>query len=61
MKTDKLHAGAEFPSLPVTSVDGETIDISKPTGNADWQMVVVYRGRHCPMCTKFLNKLTDYR
>ena len=24
-------------------------------------VVVVYRGRHCPLCTKFLNKLAEYR
>ncbi len=61
MKTDKLHAGADFPSLPATGQDDAVVDISKPTGNADWQMVVVYRGRHCPMCTKFLNSLAGFR
>ncbi len=61
MKTDKLHAGAEFPALPVQSRDDGVVDISKPTGTADWQMVVVYRGRHCPMCTKFLNNLATFR
>lgn len=61
MNTKKLHAGAVFGLLPVTNLDGETIDISKPTGGADWQMVVVYRGRHCPLCTKFLNNLASYR
>lgn len=24
-------------------------------------MVVVYRGRHCPLCTKYLNQLEDYK
>ena len=61
MNTKKLHAGADFDALPMTNLDGDTIDISKPTGDADWQMVVVYRGRHCPLCTKFLNKLTEFR
>ena len=61
MKTDKLHAGAEFPSLPAKDRDENTVDISKPTGDADWQMVVVYRGRHCPLCTKFLTGLAGYR
>ncbi|MEM7704363.1 MAG: redoxin domain-containing protein [Pseudomonadota bacterium] len=61
MKTEKLHAGAAFPRLRVQSPEGETIDISKPTGKADWQMVVVYRGRHCPLCTKFLNNLAGFR
>ncbi len=61
MNTKKLHAGAAFDALPATNLDGDTIDISKPTGDADWQMVVVYRGRHCPLCTKFLNNLAQYR
>lgn len=59
--TPKLAAGAAFPALEVTNLDGETVDISRPTGEADWQMVVVYRGQHCPMCTKFLNKLAGFR
>ncbi len=61
MKTEKLHAGAEFSPLHVHDQSGETVDISKPSGDADWQMVVVYRGWHCPMCTKFLDNLAGYR
>ena len=61
MKTDKLHAGADFPALTATDLQGNTTDISKPTGDADWHMVVVYRGRHCPLCTKFLNNLAGFR
>ena len=61
MKTSKLHAGAEFQPLPVRNGQDEVVDISKPTGDADWQMVVVYRGRHCPLCTKFLNNLAGFR
>ena len=58
--TSKIRAGAEFPSLPATTLKGETVDLSKPTGGADWHMVVVYRGQHCPLCTKYLNKLDAY-
>ncbi len=61
MKTQKLHAGAEFPALPATGREDRVVDISEPTGDADWQMVVVYRGRHCPLCTKFLNALAGFR
>ena len=61
MYTNKLHAGAEFRPLTAYEMDGAPVDISKPTGNADWQMVVVYRGRHCPLCTKFLNGLAGFR
>ncbi|MEM7431046.1 MAG: redoxin domain-containing protein [Pseudomonadota bacterium] len=61
MKANKLHAGAKFAPLPVNNLGGDTVDISKPIGDTDWQMVVVYRGRHCPMCTKFLNNLAGFR
>ncbi len=57
MTTYKLQAGAVFPSLEVADADGTVRDISKPTGDCDWMMVVVYRGRHCPMCTRYLNRL----
>ncbi len=58
--TNKLHAGSTFPALPVQSLDGEAVDVSKPQGNADWHMLVVYRGRHCPLCTKYLNQLEGF-
>ncbi len=61
MNSDKLIAGAKFQQVFVRSPSDENVDISKPTGGSDWQMIVVYRGRHCPLCTKFLNNLTDYR
>ena len=58
--TRKVEAGAAFPSLVVYGRDGAQHDISKPTGGADWHMVVVYRGRHCPLCTRYLNMLEDH-
>ena len=61
MMTSKLHAGDEFPALPVHNRDGGKVDISQPADGCDWQMVVVYRGRHCPLCTRFLNGLGGYR
>ena len=61
MNTSKLHAGAEFQPLRVYDQNDALADISKPAGDTDWQMVVIYRGRHCPLCTKFLNNLAGYR
>lgn len=59
MYTNKIHSGAVFPALPVQNLDGETMDISKPGGDADWRMIIVYRGVHCPLCTMYLNKLEE--
>ncbi len=60
MSNTKIEAGAAFPSLPVRNGDDQLVDISKPQGDAAWQMVVVYRGRHCPLCTKYLNRMPEY-
>jgi len=57
MTTDTLQAGAAFPALNGPDAEGAVRDISKPTGGKDWNLVVVYRGKHCPMCTRYLNAL----
>lgn len=59
--TQKLHAGAKFPSLQVMSLRDEKIQLGKPRNDADWQLVIVYRGRHCPLCTKYLNELARFK
>jgi len=62
MKTDytkKLHAGAKFPEMDVTLLNGEVKSLATPDNGMDWKMVVVYRGRHCPLCTRYLNHLQD--
>ena len=61
MKTAKITAGSRFPFVEVKDLNGGTVDIGKPTDGADWKMVVVYRGRHCPLCTKYLNNLEGFR
>ena len=62
MKQDKILAGSPFPTIAVDGLDGRrNEDIGKPTGGAEWKMVVVYRGRHCPLCTKYLNELEAYK
>ncbi len=61
MTTFKFEAGSEFPSISKSTLEGETRDLSKPCAGKDWQMLVVYRGRHCPLCTRFLNELTHFK
>ncbi|MEM9462834.1 MAG: redoxin domain-containing protein [Myxococcota bacterium] len=60
MNTPAIGPGSEFPPLPAANLDGTTTDISKPAQGADWTMVVVYRGQHCPLCTRYLNRLTSF-
>jgi len=59
--TNKLHAGSEFPELAATLLSGEQVQLGKPQNGADWQLVLVYRGRHCPLCTKYLNQLETFK
>jgi len=56
-----LTAGSLFPKLTVTDLEENTIELGKISANADWKMVVVYRGKHCPLCTKYLNLLETYK
>ncbi|MGR5238752.1 peroxiredoxin-like family protein [Vibrio alfacsensis] len=57
MTASKFKAGERFPSISLPTFDGSTIELGKPTENADWRLVVVYRGKHCPLCTRYLNEL----
>lgn len=55
MTDSKPRVGVPVDEMQFATVDGGTIAI----GNAKdrWSMLFVYRGRHCPRCKKFLNKL----
>jgi len=59
--TQKLHAGSQFPELFSTLLTGDKVRLGTPKNEADWQLVIVYRGRHCPLCTRYLNQLEHYR
>ena len=60
MASPKISAGAPFPECIVQNTQGEAVDISQPQGNAEWRMVVVYRGQHCPICKKYLKQLDEF-
>lgn len=52
-----LSAGAPFPAFNLPTLGGGSTAIG---GQRDkWQLVVVYRGKHCPLCKKFLTKLNE--
>ncbi|WP_160061098.1 peroxiredoxin-like family protein [Psychromonas sp. L1A2] len=61
MTHSAIAAGSPFPSLLVKDLDGASVDLSTISDNADWKMVVVYRGKHCPLCTKYLNLLETFK
>ncbi|MCO1336345.1 redoxin family protein [Microbulbifer sp. OS29] len=58
MGNTKLAAGIDFPIIEVSRLGGGRLVLGKPEGSFPWQMVVVYRGKHCPLCTKYLRALS---
>lgn len=56
----KLNAGDVFPKLSVPVLNGDSVTLGAPEGDATWQAVFVYRGKHCPLCTKYLNQIESY-
>ncbi len=59
--TKKLHPGDDFPVIEAKLLSGETLNLAKPQHGLDWKMVVVYRGQHCPLCTRYLNELEQLK
>lgn len=54
---NSLKAGSAFPVITVPQHGGGEVKLGQPQNGLDWQMVVVYRGKHCPMCTSYLKEL----
>ncbi len=50
----KLRAGSTLPPLTLPAVGGGELRVG---GTGAWQMLVVYRGKHCPLCKKYLKTL----
>ena len=50
----KLAAGDALPALTIPRLGGG--DICPATGG-QWQLFVVYRGKHCPLCKTYLKTL----
>ncbi|QUJ78157.1 redoxin domain-containing protein [Sulfitobacter albidus] len=53
--TDKPRVGVAIPKMTFARVDGSSRAIGSPTER--WTMLFVYRGKHCPRCKRYLNKL----
>ena len=50
----KLRSNAIFPDMRWDRVgDGQVA----PASGDGWRMLVIYRGRHCPLCKKYLKTL----
>ena len=58
MTATKPRVGANIDQLSFPSVDGEG-SISVGQTKDRWTLLFVYRGRHCPRCKRYLNKLNE--
>lgn len=59
MTVSTLQAGQPFPDVTTPKWGGGSVDLGKPRDGHDWKLVVVYRGKHCPLCTKYLQTLNE--
>ena len=57
MTNAKPLVGETFPKITVPQLGGGQLDLGSPANGRDWQLVVVYRGKHCPICTRYLKEL----
>lgn len=51
-----LSSAQPFPQTSVARHGGGAITLGKPE-TADWQLIFVYRGIHCPICRQYLTDL----
>eukprot|EP00887_Chlorella_sp_A99_P005179 scaffold1.g5179.t1 len=51
----KLKPGIALPHVTLPTTEGGRVELGAPTGR--WQMIVVYRGKHDPLCVTYLAAL----
>lgn len=59
MKSLKLFSSDTFPEMKLKTINGVEVSLGRPQSPFSWQMIIVYRGQHCPLCTKYLEELTQ--
>lgn len=51
---DRITPGSLMPTISLPTVGGGEVMLG---GEGRWQVAIVYRGRHCPLCRKYLKQL----
>lgn len=57
----KLSSGGVIPSYTLPLVQGGSVTLGKTDNPGRWQVVIIYRGIHCPLCNKYLKRLEELR
>ena len=53
--TNKPSAGEQLPQFSVNTPSGEKLSLGGNTNG--WQLLIVYRGKHCGRCKPYLNQV----
>ncbi|MEP1422498.1 MAG: redoxin domain-containing protein [Erythrobacter sp.] len=61
MPITPLVPGSTFPEITVPQLGGGEMTLGSAGGDHDWQLVIVYRGKHCPVCTGYLQQFEKRR
>jgi peroxiredoxin len=55
---DTLTPAASFPDIEVATLSGGDTKLGVPNRErGNWKLIVVYRGKHCPICKTYLTEL----
>lgn len=57
----KLTSGGTIPAFTLPLVGGGEITLGQASQQGQWQIVIVYRGLHCPICNKYLTRLEELK
>lgn len=56
--SSKFTPGARMPEFTLPKVGGGEISVG---GKGKWQLAIVYRGKHCPICKRYLSGIPDLK
>lgn len=55
----KPEPGQSFSITEVSKLGGGVLALGQASDGYDWQMIIVYRGKHCPICTRYLREVNE--
>ncbi|MDQ9091348.1 peroxiredoxin-like family protein [Pseudoalteromonas haloplanktis] len=59
--SNTIQPAMKMPTFKANGIDGKSFDLTQRQTDLPWKMIVVYRGKHCPLCTKQLNALAKMK
>lgn len=59
--SNKLTSGGNLPAITLPLVGGGEATLGQTQDSSVWQIVIIYRGLHCPICHKYLKRLEELR